>query len=110
MRIWVRGFEPPTPCTPCKCATRLRYTQELLNGGQSFELKLALLKFFDTDTCTLFDDFFQGVPRMHLSCIDINSDRSGECCSIADTLHLEVGKNALFFLRNIFETDEIIMH
>ena len=23
--VGARGFEPPTPCTPCKCATRLRY-------------------------------------------------------------------------------------
>src|SRR5919109_3166028 len=25
IRIGARGFEPPTPCTPCKCATRLRH-------------------------------------------------------------------------------------
>ena len=24
--VGVRGLEPPTPCTPCKCATRLRHT------------------------------------------------------------------------------------
>ena len=24
--VGVKGFEPSTPCTPCKCATRLRYT------------------------------------------------------------------------------------
>ena len=23
--VGTRGFEPPTTCTPCKCATRLRY-------------------------------------------------------------------------------------
>jgi hypothetical protein len=23
--VGARGFEPPTPCTPCKYATRLRY-------------------------------------------------------------------------------------
>src|SRR5258706_13562920 len=23
--VGARGFEPPTPCTPCRCATRLRY-------------------------------------------------------------------------------------
>ncbi len=23
--VGARGFEPPTPCTPCKCATRLRH-------------------------------------------------------------------------------------
>ena len=23
--VGTRGFEPPTPCTPCKCATRLRH-------------------------------------------------------------------------------------
>ena len=24
--VGVKGFEPSTPCTPCKCATRLRHT------------------------------------------------------------------------------------
>jgi hypothetical protein len=24
--VGVAGFELATPCTPCKCATRLRYT------------------------------------------------------------------------------------
>ncbi len=24
--VGVRGFEPPTTGTPCRCATRLRYT------------------------------------------------------------------------------------
>ncbi len=23
--VGASGFEPPTPCTPCRCATRLRY-------------------------------------------------------------------------------------
>jgi hypothetical protein len=23
--VGARGFEPPTTCTPCRCATRLRY-------------------------------------------------------------------------------------
>ena len=23
--VGTRGFEPPTPCTPCKCATKLRH-------------------------------------------------------------------------------------
>ena len=27
--VGVAGFELATPCTPCKCATRLRYTPEL---------------------------------------------------------------------------------
>jgi hypothetical protein len=26
MLVGVAGFELATPCTPCKCATRLRYT------------------------------------------------------------------------------------
>ena len=35
--VGVRGFEPPTPCTPCKCATRLRHTPNGLHysGGIS---------------------------------------------------------------------------
>ena len=27
--VGVKGFEPSTPCTPCKCATRLRHTPTL---------------------------------------------------------------------------------
>ncbi len=27
--VGARGFEPPTPCTPCKCATRLRHAPTL---------------------------------------------------------------------------------
>ena len=27
--VGVVGFELTTPCTPCKCATRLRYTPSL---------------------------------------------------------------------------------
>ena len=30
--VGARGFEPPTPCTPCKCATRLRYTPTCFNA------------------------------------------------------------------------------
>ena len=28
--VGVAGFELATPCTPCKCATRLRYTPKKL--------------------------------------------------------------------------------
>ena len=28
--VGVAGFELATPCTPCKCATRLRYTPKLM--------------------------------------------------------------------------------
>src|ERR1043165_8389389 len=35
--VGARGFEPPTPCSQCSCATRLRYTPTLrersLNRG-----------------------------------------------------------------------------
>ena len=34
--VGARGFEPPTPCTPCKCATRLRHAPTLgcsVSGG-----------------------------------------------------------------------------
>jgi hypothetical protein len=27
--VGARGIEPPTPCTPCRCATRLRYAPTL---------------------------------------------------------------------------------
>jgi hypothetical protein len=29
--VGVTGFEPATPCTPCKCATGLRYTPKELS-------------------------------------------------------------------------------
>ena len=29
--VGVGGFEPLTPCTPCRCATRLRYTPSIPN-------------------------------------------------------------------------------
>lgn len=25
--VWLRGFEPPTPCSPSRCATKLRHSQ-----------------------------------------------------------------------------------
>lgn len=28
--VGTEGFEPSTPCTPCKCATRLRYAPTAL--------------------------------------------------------------------------------
>ncbi len=31
--VGARGFEPPTPCTPCKCATRLRYAPRINGYG-----------------------------------------------------------------------------
>ena len=37
--VGMRGFEPPTTCTPYRCATRLRYipkqvSDEHLNAGE----------------------------------------------------------------------------
>jgi hypothetical protein len=33
--VGARGFEPPTPDTPCQCATRLRYAPiiRILSSG-----------------------------------------------------------------------------
>src|SRR5690606_5123320 len=31
--IGARGFEPPTPCTPCRCATRLRHAPTRTPAG-----------------------------------------------------------------------------
>ncbi len=30
--VGARGFEPPTPCTPCKCATRLRHAPTVVTS------------------------------------------------------------------------------
>ena len=32
--VGTRGFEPPTPCTPCKCATRLRHVPTGVNSKE----------------------------------------------------------------------------
>lgn len=40
-RIWVRGFEPPTPYTPCKCASQAALhpeKNELTNIVQPYSL------------------------------------------------------------------------
>ncbi|BAA98955.1 CT631 hypothetical protein [Chlamydia pneumoniae J138] len=54
--IWMRGFEPPPPCTPCKCATRLRYTQEtrFLQTGNTLKLEFAFLEFSNANLSTFF--------------------------------------------------------
>lgn len=33
--VGVRGFEPPTTGTPCRCATRLRYTPKARNDTEN---------------------------------------------------------------------------
>src|SRR5580704_15844410 len=45
--VGARGFEPPTTCTPCRYATRLRYaTKERKYNRQSRQLKLIYLAAF----------------------------------------------------------------
>ena len=43
--VGARGFEPPTPDTPCQCATRLRYAPKricnLLETYTSIEIRMA---------------------------------------------------------------------
>jgi len=40
LMVGVKGFEPSTPCTPCKCATRLRHTptreRRIIGPGSDF--------------------------------------------------------------------------
>ena len=36
--VGVAGFELATPCTPCKCATRLRYTPTKLTLWHEIEV------------------------------------------------------------------------
>ena len=43
--VGVRGFEPPTPSSRTKCATKLRYTP-LSAGRESTERPLAMQEFF----------------------------------------------------------------
>jgi hypothetical protein len=37
--VGARGFEPPTTCTPCKYATRLRYAPNYKIIANYFEAK-----------------------------------------------------------------------
>lgn len=43
MLVGTAGFELATPCTPCKCATRLRYTpkQAIVAGLSAFQQQCA---------------------------------------------------------------------
>ncbi len=52
--VGVAGFELATPCTPCKCATRLRYTPT------SFELYANL--FFDFEKPADSEQFLSDSP------------------------------------------------
>ncbi len=41
LMVGTRGFEPPTPCTPCKCATRLRYVPILPKAKSGIFIQFA---------------------------------------------------------------------
>jgi hypothetical protein len=81
----------------------------LLNSGESFECEVALLELLNTDTGTLLNDLFQRVPRMDFSSVDIDNNRCSERRSVTDPFYLKIGKDSLFFLRDILETNEIIV-
>src|SRR4030043_2481427 len=40
--VGARGFEPPTPDTPCQCATRLRYApKRICNLLETYKIRMA---------------------------------------------------------------------
>jgi hypothetical protein len=41
-RVGTTGFEPATPCTPCKCATGLRYVPREIQKQKEKECEFAL--------------------------------------------------------------------
>ena len=54
--VGVAGFELATPCTPCKCATRLRYTPKVvIIASQEVDLiqEVAYFKQFTTQQLKL---------------------------------------------------------
>src|SRR5664279_831863 len=57
--VGVKGFEPSTPCTPCKCATRLRHTPSSKNYNRRsdpYRQQIANFKQFQTDLVQLAGD------------------------------------------------------
>jgi hypothetical protein len=57
-KVGETGFEPATPCTPCKCATRLRYSPIsfaylLLAGAATALLNISVSSFFVKRTTLL---------------------------------------------------------
>ena len=56
LMVGVAGFELATPCTPCKCATRLRYTpKDEIIASQEVDLiqEVAYFKQFTTQQLKL---------------------------------------------------------
>ena len=56
LMVGVAGFELATPCTPCKCATRLRYTPKgIIIASQEVDLiqEVAYFKQFTTQQLKL---------------------------------------------------------
>lgn len=104
------GFEPATPCTPCKCASQAALHPDRLDGKHSFELEFAFFEFFDGDVGAFLDDFFKGISWVDLCCVDIDSDRSCEGGSSAHSLDFEVSEKPLFLLGDVFEANEIIFN
>ena len=44
--VGMTGFEPATTCTPCKCATRLRYIPIVIANHYSIRLSVRKCKYF----------------------------------------------------------------
>ena len=40
--VGTAGFEPATPCTPCKCATRLRHAPKCVEGKYRIDVITAI--------------------------------------------------------------------
>ena len=66
--VGVKGFEPPAPCSPSTCATRLRYTPE---SSASFVLTpqatLVMIHGNERFVKWFFNIFFKAVFSPHLA-------------------------------------------
>ena len=65
--VGARGFEPPTPDTPCQCATRLRYAPIKIMEGWSY----GTLKYWGLRRKTFYDTFKPIIPSFQNSIIPI---------------------------------------
>ena len=79
--VGVKGFEPSTPCTPCKCATRLRHTPS------AFYYSLKFRRSSGPDS-----DHIEVVQACHAMFVDTAFTRLAK---IRSELHIGRGMNSI---------------
>lgn len=109
-KIWVRRFELPTPCTPCKCASQaaLHPDKNGLVCGEALKLHFRFGEFFDGDAGAVLDELLEGIGRGELGGGKVNADGGGVFGAALHALDFEVGEHPLFFLVNADKADELV--